>query len=115
MLTRYSRLIWNVLGSLLILIASGDDFSLTRIALPSLCSGSPTDTLPLDDPNTDFTKADNSPSSPHVGTCRFNEVNACRCEQGVKFAGDPDPSRFSTSCPPSEERHFCDVVARLRC
>jgi hypothetical protein len=41
---------------LLVLLASGDDFNLARAALP-LPAPDPGATLPLDDPNTDFTEA----------------------------------------------------------
>jgi hypothetical protein len=41
----------------LVLQAAGDDFNLVRVALPSVLTPAPGDTVPLDDPNADFTEA----------------------------------------------------------
>ncbi len=47
----------------LTLWASGDDFHLLRMAAPFLPVETPADPFPLDDPNTDFTEADDSGGS----------------------------------------------------
>jgi hypothetical protein len=44
----------NLLVCCLTILASGDDFSLYRIGLPSCFPEPSSGTLPLDDPNTDF-------------------------------------------------------------
>ena len=41
----------------LTIIASGDDFNLVRVLVSGAAPVSPTDGLPLDDPNTDFTQS----------------------------------------------------------
>jgi hypothetical protein len=46
-----------LLACLLAVLAGGDDFNLVRIALPFALPPSPGDSLPLDDPNADFTEA----------------------------------------------------------
>ena len=44
----------------LILLAGGDDLNMARLALPTLLDCEPGDTLPLDDPNFDFSQAPES-------------------------------------------------------
>ncbi len=55
---RFARIVVTVLACWLTMLASGDDFNVCRIAIPILPAEATADTLPLDDPNTDFTRAD---------------------------------------------------------
>jgi hypothetical protein len=78
MLLHFRRLYFlTLLATLLTVSASGDDFYIVRIAFPL---ESPAQTLPLDDPNTDFLSArkpvrlggsqeSNSASAPLVANC----------------------------------------------
>jgi hypothetical protein len=50
----------SALGCWLTLLASADDFNLARFALPPSTADSE-ESLPLDDPNTDFTESSPSP------------------------------------------------------
>jgi hypothetical protein len=52
---------------LLVLVASGDDFNLMRMAFPSTFTAAPSGGLPLDDPNTDFVQSEETRQQPPDG------------------------------------------------
>lgn len=58
----------------LVLLASGDDFNLARIALPSPPASE--DLLPLDDPNSDFTPSSPSRQPPTTSGHRWSCTTA---------------------------------------
>ena len=86
MLKRCSCLIETLFACWLIVMASGDDFNVCRIVIPLLPSSSPNDSLPLDDPNTDFTRVDDSQSSQDVRPYDVSDANSSERQPASSFA-----------------------------
>ena len=106
MLSHSRRLcLLSLLSTLLTLSASGDDFYVVRIALPLQV---PSETLPLDDPNTDFLSARktvrvaDSHDNDSPITC---SVNSClrraplRTPLGFSGAGERHPHHSDLNTP----------------
>ena len=77
----------------LVLLASGDDFNFARAVLPSIPTSG--DLLPLDDPNTDFTKSAESPGP----TTTYRDRCDCTASVGRSSAGAASPSRVDAPVP----------------
>src|SRR5262249_39266106 len=65
--SRARSLVLSAFAGWLVILASGDDFNLAHLILPSSPPAAE-DLLPLDDPNTDFTES--SPSPEPTTPCR---------------------------------------------
>jgi len=65
--SRANSRVLSAFAAWLVILASGDDFNLAHVILPSSTSAA-ADLLPLDDPNTDFTES--SPSAGPTTPCR---------------------------------------------
>src|SRR5262245_52286935 len=63
----------TLLAALLTVVASGDDFSLSRLVFTSIPSAA--ETLPLDDPNSDFVRATEAASRRQAGKPRRGSVS----------------------------------------
>jgi hypothetical protein len=85
-----------LLGCLLTVVASGDDFCLVRVVFPAACAGSLI--LPLDDPNTDFLEPADSPVGDLLAkdSCRGPSTTS-----GVSLAGGAGPAAPPHLSPPA--------------
>ena len=81
---------------LLTIIASGDDFNLVRVLVSGAAPVSPTDGLPLDDPNTDFTdlREGDACSEPDV------VPDLAPIPHSLAWPGRPDAYRARCCAPP---------------
>jgi hypothetical protein len=73
----------------LTLLASGDDFNLARVMLPSILDSE--GRLPLDDPNTDFTKSSKS----RLPTTTHGDRGGCTSSAGQSWTGAAFTSPFA--------------------
>lgn len=115
MWSRYSRFFEIALVLLSILMASGDDFHLCRIMVPSAFSTCAADILPLDDPNTDFTKSNNPQSSPQIGKFGFRDMADSHSRLRIAFPLALFPSLFHDSDSSSNHAVRADLLTPLRC
>ena len=97
----------SALACWLTLLASADDFNLARLTLPPTADSE--ESLPLDDPNTDFTES--SPSREPSTTSR--DIPVCKTSAGRSSAGATPASAFAASAPGHPPR--CRMNAPLRC
>jgi hypothetical protein len=94
----------TLLTASLTLLAGGDDFNLVRVALPLALTPTPGDSVPLDDPNTDFTEAAASEVSAEAGQARCPDRSPAR-----KAARSPVTSTRLAGVPRAS------VLTPLRC
>jgi hypothetical protein len=76
----------SALACWLVLLASADDFNFARLVLPPSAADSG-GTLPLDDPNTDFTQSPQSPGP----TATPRDRLGCRSSVGQSLVGVAPP------------------------
>jgi hypothetical protein len=98
----------SALACWLTLLASADDFNLARVLLPPSTSDSE-GILPLDDPNTDFTEASESP----VPTTTYRGRGALTSSVNQSLVGAAPSSPSAAPAPGRPPRH-CSI-APLRC
>jgi hypothetical protein len=100
-----------LVSCLLTVAASGDDFCLVRVVFPATTAGTPA--LPLDDPNTDFVAATDSPAAGLAARIRPCGPAA---DPGVAPALEPSPSA-PPPFPPLDTRPIgrSPLRAPLRC
>jgi hypothetical protein len=101
MFTRLRSAFWlAMVGCLLTVAASGDDFCLVRVALPTFASASIP--LPLDDPNSDFVEHGASADGAKVRGNRQRDTDAAGDHEAagvrvrISFLSTP---RFSSVAP----------------
>jgi hypothetical protein len=99
---RFTRCVATILACWLIVLASGDDFNVCRIAIPLLPVDTPADTLPLDDPNTDFTRSDVRQSVHHAGSADAANPILLAWQEENHFSADLLVRCFHDPCPPSD-------------
>jgi hypothetical protein len=102
-----------ILATLLTLTASGDDFNLLRVALPSAFALSPNGSFPLDDENTDFIKPPESPASQH----QLTGPTLPSCGSAETFQQIPTPLSFASASPDSAHCQLAgdSAITPLRC
>src|SRR5436309_1713945 len=115
MRTRCRRSVEIVVACWLIVMASGDDFNVARIIIPMLPSNCPPHALPLDDPNTDFTKSDDSQTLQAVQFHYLADAMFFNSEPPSTFALVPLLSPYRDPCPDSHRLRRSDGIVRLRC
>ncbi len=115
MWTRYLRFFEIALVVFLIFMASGDDFHLCRIMVPSFFSTRPANTLPLDDPNTDFTKSDASQSLPQPVVFGFRDITLPGLRSGIEFTLPLVASRLNVIDALFNHAAHADPLTPLRC
>jgi len=115
MWSRYSRLCEIALVLLLILMASGDDFQLGRLMLPFSFSTCPADILPLDDPNTDFTKSDGSQLPRQTRMFGFRDMAFSHWRPWIGLPLSLCPSGLNDPYSASDNGAHADLLTPLRC
>jgi hypothetical protein len=112
---RCGHLLGNLLAAWLIVLASGDDFNVCRIAIPLLPSSSPSHALPLDDPNTDFTRAEVAQATGISGSHAVLLPLFLDRQQEQSFLTLPVLFSFHDPCPLSDHPGHLDPYSCLRC
>jgi hypothetical protein len=115
MWSRCARFFEIALVLLLILMAGGDDFYLCRITAPSFFSTCPADFLPLDDPNTDFTKSEGSQSPVQTGKIGFRDMTTLPARLGIALPLGLWPSRLNDPNSSSSPTAHAELLTPLRC